>query len=148
MFRTISWYEFIQILLFVVAIYYISVTALFYKKEIISLFIHRRTIGRLPVNIKKAILSRNESSADKSENIAFTAVHELLEDLKVLFIESSETKMVKQELLQAIRSTLHRYPQMKETDLVDDINNHITLEVKKVCNLDVLPEDLKSVWNY
>lgn len=147
MLQSISWYEFIRIILIAAVFYYVIIAGYFYKKDIASLFQQQKAEIGLGVNISTRTHSESRSSEESNEEVHFTAVHELLEDLKLLFEKASETKMVKNELLQAICSKLNVYPGIKGTDLVDDINIHIREEIKEICCLDILPEDLKRIWN-
>lgn len=87
----------------------------------------------------------SSSSKEKSEE-SFTIVHELLEDLKELFASAVKTRMVKEELIQAIHGKLKSYPKLEETELAEDLNLHIKLEAKETCGIELLPEDIKKVW--
>jgi hypothetical protein len=147
MLHTISWFEFLQILLFILVCYYLLTAVLFYKKEIASLFAYKMINGNPEPHVTRSPRPENNSNDGNDENDSFVSIHELLEDLKVLFNKASETKMIKEELLQAIRSRLNSYPKIKETDLVDDINIHLTAEAKEVCAMDLSVEDLRMIWN-
>jgi hypothetical protein len=148
MFHSISWFDFLRILIFIVASYYFLLAAYYFKNEIFSVFSFRRMVSIPGPNIKTRDNSASDTSADDDENIPFTMIHELVEELKMLFKRASETRMVKEELLHAIRSRMTMYPRLRKTDLVDEINTHITQEAKEVCKMDIAPGDLEQIWAF
>ena len=153
MLNKFSWSSFIWILVLAVVVYYLYVLIAYYRKDIF-LF---GTINKKPFEVKNKNKSSlyNKSLHDENSSMepeitgeeSFTVVHELLEDLKELFLTASKKKMVKEELIQAIGSKLKTYPSLRETDLVEDINTHLILESKEKCQLDLLPEDIKQIWS-
>jgi hypothetical protein len=153
MLNKISWSSFIWILVLAVVVYYLYVFIAYYRKDIFSF----GTITKKPPELKnknKSSINNKPSHPDNSPiepeipgEESFTVVHELLEDLKELFLTASKKKMVKEELIQAIGSKLKTYPSLRETELAEDINTHLILESKEKCQMDLLPEDLKQIWN-
>jgi hypothetical protein len=147
MFHAVSWLDFLQTITLIVIPYYVLVVFCYFKKEVYNVFTFRRIPSQPGFNIKSRKDAVTLASTNKVDNIPFTTVHELLEELKMIFKKAVDTKMIKEELLQAIRSKLNMYPRMRETGLKDDINIHITEEAKEICNLEIFPEDLKIIWN-
>ncbi|MEJ0080916.1 MAG: hypothetical protein WDM78_08215 [Puia sp.] len=78
--------------------------------------------------------------------IEFSTVHDLLEDLKSLFAVASKTSMIKQELIRALNGKLKNYPLLNDSDVREDINVHITQEVRETCGIELAPEDIKRLW--
>jgi hypothetical protein len=153
MLNKISWSTFAVLLVLILTVYYLYVLIVYYRKEIFSLGAINKKSSSVN-NPKTASLKSNnrqkEKSSiepDKSGDESFTKVHELLEDLKELLLHASETKMIREELIQAIRSKLKSYPLIGETDLIEDINNHLVQEAKDKCAIELYPEDLKQIWN-
>jgi hypothetical protein len=153
MLNKISWSSFVIILALILIMYYLYVLIVYYRKDIFSFSsinkkpITSNDLRKAPLKDKNKDMSKSDGVFDKLNDDSFTLVHELLEDLKTVFIKAAKTKMVKEELIQAISSRLKAYPSLGETDLIEDINTHLDLESKEKCNMELLPEDLKQIWN-
>lgn len=152
MLNKLSWSSFASLVALMLAVYYLYIFITLYRKELFSFVsiknsfpIKSRNKNELAGPIKKNQESSSESGNAGDES--FTIVHELLEDLKKLFSHAAKTKMVKEELTQALRSKLSIYPGITETDLVEDINHHLIEEAKDQCFIELFPEDLKRVWS-
>jgi hypothetical protein len=152
MLNKITWSSFLILLALIIIGYYLYVLIVYYRKDIFSVrstnkksFEQTTRSGNSIKNktIQREILPVTEKPADES----FTLVHELLEDLKDLFLKASRTKMVKEELLQAIRTKLKTYPGIGETELQEDIKTHIVMEAKDQCGLEISPVDMKQIWD-
>ncbi len=133
MLSKISWSEFIWFLVFVLATYYAAVLSLYFRKEVFALLQH----GSPKI---LSVVSLNDE-------ISLSVVHDLLEDLKKVFSIAAKTKMVKEELLQAIRVKLKSYPGLQGSDLQEDISNHIKIEAKTICGITLETTELKQFWN-
>ena len=86
-----------------------------------------------------------QTNASNGE-IPFTLVHELLEDLKNIFMHAAQKETMKPELIQAIHSKMKNYPNISETDIRDDMSDHIVQQVKQICGIDIDPADLHQIW--
>jgi hypothetical protein len=153
MLSKISWSSLIWILIPILAFYYGYVFIVYFRKDIFSFGVNNKKLtdseGRHKNHLNndtRDFTKLSKESNESNEN-SFTVVHELLEELKTLFINAGREKMIKEELIQAINSKLKTYPILAGTDLVEDIDTHITQEVKERCGLELLPEDLKRIWN-
>jgi hypothetical protein len=153
MLSKISWSSLIWVLIPILLFYYAYVFIVYFRKEIFSfVVINKKLTGS--EGHHKNLLNKDSShdtktsreSGESNEN-SFTVVHELLEELKTLFIIAAREKMIKEELIQAINSKLKEFPSIAGTDLVEDIDTHITQEVKERCSMELLPGDLKRIWN-
>jgi hypothetical protein len=151
MLNKISWSEFIWFIIILVIPYYLFVLTVYFKKEILA-FIRNPALRRAPVS-EAATLSGPEPfnipqilpAASSSEDISLSVVHDLLEDLKNIFFSAVKTKMVKEELVQAIHSKLKTYPHLQGSDLQEDIANHIRIEVKDRCGIELTGDDLQRL---
>jgi hypothetical protein len=152
MLSKISWSEFIWFLVFLLTPYYLFVLTVFFKKEILA-FIRNPALRRGPVS-EGATLSEGEPlinsqvlpATSSSDDISLSAIHDLLEDLKNIFTLASKTKMVKEELVQAIYSKLKTYPHLQGSDLQEDIANHIRIEAKDRCGIELTGNDIRLFW--
>jgi len=86
------------------------------------------------------------SATSSSDDISISAIHDLLEDLKNIFTVASKSKMVKEELVQAIHSKLKSYPRLQGSDLQEDIASHIRIEVKERCEIELTGDDTRRLW--
>jgi hypothetical protein len=155
MLSKISWSSFLWVLVPAIISYYLYVFIVYFRKEIFSVSAGRKIMAFRDTESKgnfqappKAESSPNFNSNEIAEanNNSFTLIHELLEDLKILFITSAKNRTVKEELIQSIRSKLKEYSGIKEKEIRDDITEHISMEVRDKCNIDFEPEDIKLIW--
>lgn len=156
----ISWSEFIWFLVFILVPYYLVVLSLYYRSEFFA-FMRNPSLRRDPDprrgpgfqaegNLPEAesINSPQTFTATSShDDISLSVIHDLLEDLKKVFAVASKTRMVKEELLQAIRVKLKSYPGLQGSDLQEDIGQHIKIETKSFCGISLDVTDLKQLWN-
>jgi hypothetical protein len=153
MLHSISWLTFIAILVLALITYYLYLLVRYYRQEFLSLLSMPIKLGKPKsyqthlIKNEKSQHSSQSSNFEKPNEETFTIIHELLEDLKNMFLNASKNKMVKEELIQAIGSKLKTYPSLPESDLIDDINNHLIMEIKENCQLDIFPDDLKRIWD-
>jgi hypothetical protein len=142
MLSKVSWYEFIWFLVFLVIPYYFFVLTVYFRKEVFSM-IRNHGLKTGPGYETAAHVSGQEPQNE----LSLSDIHDLLEDLKKLFAVASKTKMVKEELVQAIHIKLKTYPNLEESNLREDISNHIKIEAKTVCGIALDAADLKQFWN-
>jgi hypothetical protein len=153
MLSSISWSSFLWMLTPLVILYYLFVLLFYYGKDLFSLQrgYHRSeneffsAASTSSSNTEETSLSSHLSK--QADEHSPDTVHELIEDLKFLFVHASKTKMVKEELVQAVRSSLKKYPGIGQNGYLEDINWHITQEARENCRLELLPEDLKLIWS-
>ena len=147
-----SWTTLAIWLFVILSVYYLYVLLAYYRRELFSIFLELKKfkiketvhIDAMPSDDNNKIALPTKS--DSPDNNSFTLIHELLEDFKILFAKASKTKMIKEELMQAIASRLKTYPALFDTELVDDINIHLVMEAKEQCQTDLSKEDLKQIW--
>ena len=153
MLGNISWSDFILFIVLFLSSYYLYIIAVFFRRDLFGLFgNHPKKQGlnsqATPSSLKPKPLNThgNSSIENVQSETPLSVIHELVEDLKKLFALAAKTKMVKEELLQAIHSNLESYPQIAGTDLQHDVNIHIRVEVEEQCSIDLSPEDIKRIW--
>ena len=152
MLNKISWSEFIWFIVLLVIPYYLFVLTVYFKKEILA-FIRNPVLRRGPVSEGAASSEADPlnspqtlNTSSSQDDISLSVIHELLEDLKKLLIAASKSKMVKAELLQAIHSKLKTYPHLQGSDLQEDIANHIKIEMKNRCGIELTGDDMQRLW--
>jgi hypothetical protein len=152
MLSKISWSEFTWLLVFLLIPYYLFVLTVYFRKEILA-FMRDPVLRHEPVSegaaFSKADPFINQQvppATSSSDDISLSVVHDLLEDLKNIFTLASKTKMVKEEFVQAIHSKLKTYPHLQGSDLQEDIANHIKIEVKNRCGIELTGDDIRRLW--
>jgi hypothetical protein len=147
MFSNISWSEFIWFLVFLLIPYYLVVLSLYYRKEVLA-FMRNPILRRNPEFEAETQSPEVEPfhTISSHDDISLSVIHDLLEDLKKIFALASKTKMVKEELLQAIRVKMKSYPGLQGSDLQEDVSNHIRIEAKTICGIVLGAADLKQLW--
>ena len=152
MLSKITWSEFIWFLVILLVPYYLFVLSLYFRKEVLAFM--RNPVLRQQLVSEGATLSKADpfnsrqtlNTASSQNDISLSAIHDLLEDLKNIFTLASKTKMVKEELVQAIYSKLKTYPHLQGSDLQEDIANHIRIEAKDRCGIELTGNDIRLFW--
>lgn len=150
MLNKISWSQFFWFLITVLILYYIYVAMTHFSKGIIQFFLKRVEKPSLSIKAQtpKQVLSTNALSSNEMQSEKqLSFIYDMLEDLKNLFSSASKTKIVKEELVQAIRTRLNNYAKIKDKYVLEELNQHICLEAKEQCGIDIYPEDIKRIWS-
>jgi hypothetical protein len=141
MLSKISWSEFIWFLFFLLIPYYLFVLTFYFRKEILSF------AGKTFQTEPSLLVSQSLAISSSQDDMSFSAIHDLLEDLKKLFAVALKTRMVKEELVQSIQIRLKGYPNLAGSDLREDISNHIQGNAKTVCGILLDNGDLQRLWH-
>jgi hypothetical protein len=150
---SVSWSGFLQAILILSAIYYSAVLILFYRNDLIAWF---NNFGSAK---SKTVLQKNTSSdvdetstkdihkkPDEKEIILQSQVHDLMEELKIIFIEATGDKIKKPELLLKIQKKLKEYPQIKGSGFDAEVNHQIEFESNEQCEIILSDEELNMLW--
>lgn len=172
MLSKISWDQFITTIIFLAIIYYIAVLMLYYRKDILKWSTHGVLINKFnistvssapaqPLQQKESTnhplqapspMSYNEFTVGEDEHdnnkekINYAEVHELMEDLKTIFVSSAKKKIIKQELILAIQNKLNDYRQFNGTEIENEITQHIKNECKEKCAFNLEKPELENLW--
>ena len=141
MLSSVSWQQFITTLIVLLFIYYFLVVVICYRKDLVQLS-KEGLSKKQPVTASKV-----EATAQPgTNNVLFSAVHELMEELKGLFITASKNDYPKEELLMALQLKLRNYSKLKGTPLQGSMNNHIAEESKNHCEVTLTDQELQNIW--
>jgi hypothetical protein len=141
MLSKISWSELVWFLVFLLIPYYLIVLSLYFRKEVLA-YMHNPVLRWQSSNSPQTL-----PAVLTHDDISFSAIHDLLEDLKKVFAVASKTNMVIEELVQAIHVKMKSYPGLQGSDLREDIEQHIKIEAKSICGIVLEDTDLKQLWN-
>lgn len=137
MFSSVSWHQFTTALLILLGIYYFTVIIIYYRKDL-ALFAKKQD----PVPAPQPGLTKGTDD----NNLLFSAVHDLMEELKGIFHKASRQDYPKEELMMALQLKLRDYPKLKDTPFRVSINNHIEQESKEKCQTVLTETDIRNLW--
>jgi hypothetical protein len=149
---TVSWSAFLQTIIILTVSYYSAVLFIFYRTDLIRWFLEFRNIKSKTVLQNAAAVTveepRTNNPVDKkqNENILPSSMHELMEDLKIVFAEASGDRIKKPELLLKLKKKVKEYPQIKGTDFETAINRLIESESKERCEIILSTQELNVLW--
>jgi hypothetical protein len=155
MLSSISWSVFLLFLVFALAAYYTYVGLVYFRKEMVFLF--RRNSGQ--ENLSSALPSVDQSDTSKPimvpEQIPETSkkkeyeqyqVYDLISEIKDLLLKAAKEKMIRQELIQSLKSTIRSYGTLGDPDLKEDISQHILMECQDQCGIVLTETELSDLW--
>jgi hypothetical protein len=129
MLEAVSWKTFLSIIFILSLLYYLSLVLLFYKKEVIRL-----------IRTKQVVTQPSDAQLPN------TLIHELLEDLKQLFLKASRQGYPKEELILALQVLLRNYRSLKGGALEPEISNHIRTVCSEICSISLSDLELGRLW--
>lgn len=148
MLRAISWSGYFQFLLAVLIGYYAVVALIYWRKDLVAL------VARLQQ--PRAGMSRSfqhdagvgpHASQHQNKDALNSAVHDLLEELKVLFSSAVEQQFKKEELLFALQKKLSAYHAIHGTPFGIAVEEHIIEQAVMQCEIILEGEALKRLWH-
>ncbi|HRN55622.1 MAG TPA: hypothetical protein PLL71_04190 [Agriterribacter sp.] len=151
MMRGISWGEYFEVLAVLMIMYYCLVLLLYFRSDMMLWAKQgfRKPIQKAHTPPKETISASpaEDAHSPADHNAAlFSAVHELMEELKSLFYDASQEPFQKQELLMALQLKLSEYHQLRGTPFQVAVNNHIMQQCLEQCDITVNDTELKQIW--
>jgi len=147
----ISWGQFLSFWTVLLILYYAAVAVIFYKTDIFYLlkngFGKRKALGAASIHESNGLLEKNnvqEVSTEKPTNQS--AVHDLLEELKIVFARALAKSYQKEELLMALQLLFKKYQSIKNTPFQSAVNNQIIRECLDSCSIELESNDLINCW--
>ncbi len=137
MFRSVSWHQFITALIILLIIYYFLVVVIYFRHDVVLLSKKPQQLPAPEAELAKGI---------DDNSLLFSAVHELMEELKGIFYKASKYDYPKEELVMALQVKLRDYPKLKGTSFQFAVNNHIAGESKNKCEADLTDQDIRNLW--
>jgi hypothetical protein len=155
MFSSISWPEFLLFLAFSLLAYYAFVGLAYFSKEIVFLFRRNSSLE----NLSAAPPSSNQSGApepgmiaqempdiSKKINDGQYQTFDLLSEIKDLLLKAAKEKLIRQELIQSLKSTIKSYGVPADPGLKEDISQHILFECQDQCGISLTECELSDLW--
>jgi hypothetical protein len=124
MFQTVSWLQYIQTVLILLAIYYPAIILLYFRSEVIKYFTHGILLSKQKIN----------------------PGNQLVNDLNNVFKNAADKKIIKEELIMMLQNKIKAYPALKEPDSKNEITKHIAFESREQCNIIFSDQELSMLW--
>lgn len=152
MFSTISWGTYWESVIALAVTYYLVIISLFYRREVLQIFIKAFSISREAGNrqiLKETpVFTTDEVDNARQDNASvFLTVEALTNRLRTLFNDAEKRKLVKEELMMVLQSVLREHLSLKDTAFQVAINNQVEQLAMHSCNLELEPNDLTIIWN-
>ncbi len=146
----ISWSDYFGAIAAITGLYYFVIILGFYRRDIYDLWernkIPKNNSG--PRHQIESTTSPIEDNNNRSEDeLLFSLVHDLLEDTKLIFQNSTLINSSKEDLLKALQQKLNNYSKIKGTAFQAAVNNHIAGECKSNCGIHLNNDELMELWN-
>jgi hypothetical protein len=136
MLRFISWSEFLAAVSIFLAIYWISILAIYYRRDFYFL-----------LNRKKPITSGPESHTGNDEEYLFNQCNDCAAGIKSLVRQRGLEGPNRDDLISEIRHSLEAFQEFKGTKWQIPINNLICYEALQSCSLQIDQKDLEKIWS-
>lgn len=162
MLHSISWFHFGRFLLSTVALYYIIIWVLFYRKKSFrtaraasdngSAFVELAGQEQTRLSPESPPVSPGPSNKAETENRPpqdtdlYPLANELVEVIDEFVIEAGKKQMVKEELVYGIHKLIEQYPALHQSGFKVAINNYIGIALKNNCPFVLDDRELASLW--
>jgi hypothetical protein len=141
MFNTISWQSYWTTLAISVAIYYLIILLLYYRKEL--RFSFERTCTK--AEEQSFILSEEEfqtPSPDSEEAIVYSC----MDELNAFFEEAKKRRWNRSEMMHSLQSILKKYPAIRSSGYKQSVTNVLRNQCEHICSIHLDKEELEHVW--
>lgn len=161
MIRLISWTHFFTVVGALIALYYIVITLVFFRKKILG----GGRQGRAPGMSFRSIASSSEGEdpanrdgldteqisasapADQvGEPDLYPVANELVETIDEFIVKAGKSQMVKEEVVYGIHRLIGEYPMLRVPGFKIAINNYIGIALKNNCPFGLDDAELAGLW--
>ena len=147
MFSTISWSAYVECMLLVVLSYYIVVILIYYRRDIQLKFTsYQEQAFQKSTTDQTATASQPTNDTRENNDLLFSSVHELMDELKAVFQSAADKQFQKEELLMALQVKLRHYQQLKGTAFQVAVNNHLSQQAQLHCKISLDDMEIKQLW--
>jgi len=147
MFSTISWSAYFECMLLVVLSYYVGVILIYYRRDIQLKFTsYQRQVFQKSTTDQTGAASQQTNDTRENNDVLFSSVHELMDELKAVFQSASDKQFQKEEILMALQVKLKHYQQLKGTAFQVAVNNHLSQQALLHCKIALDDMEIKQLW--
>jgi hypothetical protein len=161
MLQRISWSAYWAVIVTVLAIYYLVLLFLLYRKG----FFFKNSVKTIsssrspePSTGQQSLFQseagpygttpvQNLQPSFEDDSIVMPLVHDLIQALREFITEIAERSYVKEEIITGIQFIIKGYSKLKGSPYQKSINDFIKNECEDYCSVHLSEEDVKRVWN-
>lgn len=135
LFNGISWGTYLLVMVILVAIYYIIIGVLYYKKEFRSL-----------ISGKDKSSGANEKVEEEQGDSLFDELEEVVLDIRSNILEQAGKNVGKADLLDRLKERLNNYGGLRNPAFRVAVNNFIIKHAEEICGVLYSEEELEAAW--
>jgi|HubBroStandDraft_1064217.scaffolds.fasta_scaffold235893_3 hypothetical protein len=140
---SISWEQFILIVVIVLGLYYGYVGVKYYRKDWLYRLSGKKPGGASPQPAQSPAATPSGAAA---ANPLLPLVHDLVDEIRAL-LQAKGVTVDKSDLLGKLRRLLQKYPTLKGTSFQPSINQLLAVEYKNHCSVDLDENEIRALWN-
>jgi hypothetical protein len=159
MFSTVSWTEFVEFILLVLSLYYLSVAMIFYRNELSMLLVKFSTpvndnrISNIETNkdnvsskISKEEVKKPSNISDSKENDGTSP-----DDISNIYVEletaiETSRDFDRETLLTTLQSILKKYGKVSKKDFTDTVNSQMQTQLTIHSQAQLTDQELELIW--
>jgi hypothetical protein len=139
---SISWEQFILIIVVVVILYYGYVGVSYYRKD----WLYRLSRKKPGVaSLQSAQSHAAMASGAAAANPLLPLVHDVVDEIRAL-LQAEGSAAVKDDLLDKLRRLLQKYPMLKNTAFQPSINQLIAVDTRSQCSVELVQDEIDGLW--
>lgn len=138
MFNTISWQSYWTMLAISLAIYYLFLFLVYYRKDFMTSLSSRGMKQSFAINPDEF----QSPLPDTDEGIVYSC----MDELNAFFEEAKKRKWSKNEMIYSIQRILEKYPSIKTSGYKQSVSNVLLNQCEHICSIHLNAEELNRVW--
>lgn len=163
MINNIGWASYCYAVIILLVLYYLFVLFIFYKKDIVSIFLRSRKSFSLssstqshegwdafPQNdhdlTKQSVDQGVNSELQFEGDDLFRLIQSLRDELEAYISEASASRTEKGKMIMSIKQLLSKYPHPGMLSYRISINSFIEMKLTKYCSIRLTDEEMKQLW--
>jgi hypothetical protein len=147
MFSSISWTEYLGIVVILLVVYYLAIVVKFHSFELRSILQGKRKIPALFETHNSADSVQHMSDLfQHNESQIFPIIQSLADEIEAFFLQASQQSCTKYDILESLRGVIAKYPMIRKSPYYEYINRKIEKNIKRKCSITINGDDLKGVW--
>lgn len=134
-----TWSDYLSAVAVLVIIYYLVITALYYRSEIKNIL-----SGKFKPGTKK--LSDDNTASDGMDEADFDKLEAVVADLKRSTLQQAGTNTNKDQLLLQLKQRFANYDGLRRPAFRVAVNHYIIKHAKEICGVAFSEEELDAAW--
>jgi len=155
MFSEISWTDYVEVVLFMLAVYYGVVLIKYYRKDFIFFLLkkHKAPIAAFATATLK-------EQKPKANNVGYNAttyaqdssdqfgllVQSLVDELKAFLSEAGENGLLKEQMWHSLKLLLGKYSSLEGSPFKESIQHFIIDECQRICSVHFSEIEIEGLW--